>query len=316
MEGDGFAILSEHQLYRYYIRYDYNRRLPEFVDGRNNIDFTWAPMIDTLTNGRQSTVAPVASSRQKEYYYTVEGRYRSQSEPEPFSARLIFDYRTGKMISAVKLGKTQINEFEARSGDIFTPESLYYDKKRNETRIMELGDIAIEECGIWLEHRLLDDGQYVMGLYVEDLSGNGNWSWMPVNISGQSVPAISVSLGDIIGEWSGYGPYEDTQFAFGFSEDKLSENESALLRSAYDLDFASCHIWRWGEVTVSSPGKKEKRAVGIYRLRNRDGLAWLTILLFPEGGAEPVYMEFLSDLKDGHLRLRDIFQSGEYLLKR
>lgn len=316
VEESGFTIFNEHPLYRYYAGYAGERRLPEFVDGRNNIDFTWAPTLDVLTNGKRSVIAPAFPLRGQDYYFTVTGKYKSADEPDRFSARLSFDYRTGKMMSAVSLDDMQINEFETEAGDAFWPESSYYDKKTDEIRIIELGRLTVGDCGIWLEPRLLTDGIYAIGLYVEDLSGNGNWTWESIDIAGQPSPNASVSVRDIVGKWTGYGPYESTQFAFEFSDRKLSEEDKQISRTLYDLEYPSCSIWRLGQITIRAPGKDDKISQFAYRLKSDEGFSWLTVILFPEGQPEPVYMAFLISLNGDELHMRDIFQSGEYSLRR
>ena len=315
-DSNGFAILNEHELYRYYINDIANRRLPEFIDGRNNIDFTWAPIIDVLTNGQESVIAPARPSRQQEYYFTIEGKYKSRNEAEPFPVVLFFDYRTGKMLSAVKLGETLINEFEPKAGDIFTPGSMYYDKKKEELKFIDLAKITVGECGIWIEPRLLTKGNYSIGLYVEDLSGNSNWAWKTVNISGQPISLRTISVQDISGTWVGYGPYEETEFTFEFSIDELSEDDKEQLRSIFNLGFPNCNIWRWGNTTINTMGKEEKVALSAYRLWNLDGLTLLTIILFPQGESGPIPMTFLADIQGNKLHLRDIYQSGDYSLSR
>jgi hypothetical protein len=178
-----------------------------------------------------------------------------------------------------------------------------------------LGGITFGNCGIWIEPRILTEGQYAIGLNVEDLSGNENWAWKTVNISGQPISHPAFSIQDILGKWVGYGPYENTEFAFEFSENELSDNDKKQLRSI-DLEFPSCNIWRWGETKINTVGKTEKRAPNAYRLWNVDGSTFLGIILFPESEAEPIYMTFSVYLQENKIHLRDIYQSGEYLLSK
>jgi hypothetical protein len=322
LENDGYVILNEHELYRYYINNTGKRRLPEFVNGRNNIDFTWAPTIDELTNGQESVIAPAIPTRQQEYYYVIVGKYERKNESQPFSAVLYFDYRTGKMISARELRQTltnevkETNEFEPKVGDVFTPKTYYYDLNKKEKEAIYLDGITFGNCGIWIEPRILTKGQYAIGLNVEDLSGNGNWAWKTVNISGQPISHPAISIQDLLGKWVGYGPYENTEFVFYFSENELSENDKKQLRSIFDLGFPSCNIWRWGETKINTVGKTEKKALSAYRLWNEDGLTFLAIILFPENETEPVYMTFSVYLQENKIHMRDIYQSGEYLLSK
>lgn len=314
--GSKFIILNEHQLYRYYLDYKGDRKLPEFVDGRNNIDFTWAPIIDVLTNGKKTIVAPAVPLRLHEYYFSIEGKYKSHDEPEPFSARLIFDYRTGKMVSSIRSDNMQISEFETRTGDIFQPEFTYYDTETHEIKTVAMDEISLVDCGIWLEPQLLKEGRYSIGLYVEDLSGNGNWTWRSIDIAGQPHLRPNVSVKDLFGAWEGYGPYKDTKFVFEFSEQKISEDNMQIFRSVFGLEFPLCSIWRWGRLVIYAPEKEAKKAQLIYRIRNYDGHTWITVILFPENQSYPIYMAFLVDLAGNELHMRDIFESGGYLLKR
>lgn len=313
-----FIVLNEHQLYRYYLGYKGGRRLPEFVDGRNNIDFTWAPIIDVLTNGKKTVVAPAVPLRSHEYYFSIDGKYKSHDEPKPFPARLIFDYRTGKMISSIRLDDNdmQISEFEISTGDIFQPEFTYYDSETHEIKTMVMDEISFVNSGIWLEPQLLKEGRYSIGLYVEDLSGNGNWTWRSIDIAGQPPLHPDISVRDLFGGWEGYGPYNDTKFVFEFSDHKISEEDIQTFRMVFGLEFPLCSIWRWGRLAICAPGKEVKKAQLIYRIRNRDGHTWITVILFPENQSNPIYMAFLVDLAGNELHMRDIFESGEYLLRR
>lgn len=315
-EGPNFIILNEHQLSRYYLEYKGKRRLPEFVDGRNNIDFTWAPVIDVLTNGQKTVVAPAVPLRLREYYFSIEGKYKSCDEPEPFSARLIFDCRTGKLISSIRLDDMKISEFETRTGDIFQPEFTYYDSDTHEIKTVVMDEINFLDCGVWLEPQLLKEGEYSIGLYVEDLSGNGNWTWRSIDIAGQPSLHPSISVKELFSRWEGYGPYKDTKFIFEFSDQKISEEDMQILRTVFGLEFPICSIWRWGRSTIYAPGKEVKKAQFIYRIRNYDGYTLMTVILFPENQSYPIYMAFLVDLVGKELKMRDIFESGEYLLRR
>ena len=304
-EADRFVILNEHQVSRYYLDYTDDRKLPEFVDGRNNIDFTWAPVIDVLTNGKTSVIAAAYPLGMQDYYFTIDGNYERANETEPFYSRLFFDYMTGKMISAWRVSDTAINEFEPQAGDVFTPKSIYLDSEMDEIINVELEGLTFGDCGIWLEPRPLDDGKYLIGLYVEDLSGNWNMSLRRVDIAGQPSSNPPISIRDIQGRWVGYGPYKDTKFEFEFSDTKLPEMDI----------FPLCSIWRWGTLNITTQGKEEKRPQFIYRLRNEDGHTLLTIILLPED-QEEIYMAFLVSLEGDELHMKDIFESGGYLLRR
>lgn len=305
VEGDRLIMLNEHQVSRYYPEYSGSRKLPEFLDGRNNIDYTWAPVIDVLTNGETSVIAPAYPLGAEDYYFTIDGKYRRSNETEPFSSRLIFDYMTGRLISAWRIDDMLINEFEPKVGDVFRPESIDIDGEMDVMEAIEMEGLTFGDCGIWLEPRPLEEGRYLVGLYVKDLSGNWNLTLRSVDIAGQPALNPPTSLRSILGRWAGYGPYGDTQFVFEFSESKLP---------MMDI-FPLCSIWRWGTFSVKAPGKEDKVAQFIYRVRNDDGRTLLTMILLPED-QDAIYMAFLISLEGDQLEMQDIFESGLYSLKR
>ncbi len=303
-EGDELVMLNEHQVSRYYMDYTGSRKLPEFVDGRNNIDFTWAPVIDVLTNGEKSVIAPAYPYGMQDYYFTVDGKYQRKNETEPFSSRLKFNYMTGKMESALRVDKILISEFLPQAGDIFVPESINLDEN-DEIKVVELEGLIFEDCGIWLEPRPLEEGRYMIGLYVEDLSGNSNITLRGIDVAGQPALNPPISPRDILGRWAGYGPYGDTQFVFEFSESKLPMM----------AEFPLCSIWRWGTLSIRAPGREEKIAQFVYRLRNDDGRTLVTVILLPKG-QDAIYMAFLTSLEGDEIQMYDVFESGVYSLKR
>ncbi len=310
LEGDELVMLNEHQVSRYYLDYTGSRKLPEFVDGRNNIDFTWAPVIDVLTNGEKSVIAPAYPYDMQDYYFTVDGKYQRKNETEPFSSRLIFNYMTGKMKSALRVDDILISEFLPQAGDIFVPESIALYEENDEIKVVELEGLIFGDCGIWLEPRPLDEGRYMIGLYLKDLSGNANITMRGIDVAGQPALRPPISPRDILGRWAGYGPYGDTQFFFEFSESKLSESKPSMM-----AEFPLCSIWRWGTLSIKAPGREEKVAQFVYRLRNNDGLTLMTLILLPKG-RDSIYMAFLVSLEGDELKMYDVFESGVYSLKR
>jgi len=198
-----------------------------------------------------------------------------------------------------------INEFEPKVGDVFRPESIDIDGEMDVMEAIEMEGLTFGDCGIWLEPRPLEEGRYLVGLYVKDLSDNWNLTLRSVDIAGQPALNPPISLRSILGRWAGYGPYGDTQFVFEFSESKLP---------MMDI-FPLCSIWRWGTFSVKAPGKEDKVAQFIYRVRNDDGRTLLTMILLPED-QDAIYMAFLISLEGDQLEMQDIFESGLYSLKR
>ncbi|MBN2066984.1 MAG: hypothetical protein JW744_00775 [Candidatus Diapherotrites archaeon] len=207
IQGNSVLLINTHELTQNYREYEGERKLPEFFDGENNINYTWTPMAEIITNGRELVIAPLQPAGQSDYYFSAIGEYRSASEQKTFDASLVFDYRIGSLIGAMRLneagGKITPSSFQPREGDTFTPYIEAVNLSTGEIGLMKADPIQLREQGIWLDLTLLGEGQYSIGLIVTDISGNMAPGFTTVTVEGQPESDETITLQDIMGKWVG-----------------------------------------------------------------------------------------------------------------
>ncbi len=282
VQGDMIFMLNNHPLTQAYTDYKGERKLPEFFDGENNIDFTWAPAAEVLTNGQKQVIAPLYPLGDGDYYFSASGSYKQANEAKPFDARLVFDYRTGQLLQATRLtdiGAQQVpSDFTPQKGDSFTPYMEFYNMQTQEYGVANADSISFGDDGLWIDLTLLPEGQYMVGLFVGDLSGNFGALFEPITVAGQPQPNPSVSNSDVAGNWLGDG--------LGFNI----------------LADGTC---------TSIVGIKQNSCV--YWFRNNNGLPLMSFLI-DAGEAEPVYVVFMVEAAQNKLVLTELFEGGKYVL--
>lgn len=315
--GDDVVIQNGHEWVTIYDNDTSSHKHPKlFADlpDINEFESLWFPMTDVLTDGQESILAPTFQFGVNDDYFAVIGYYLKKGEKNPFLAGLIFDYRTGSLISAKTL-QEPLSEFVPQPGDIFTPRHDVYDAQENKISRHKLGKaITFGDCGVWLDSCPLPDGLYKIGVHVVDLSGNEDFKWATVNVSGQPAPNRDLSGRDLLGKWVGYNPsYENTTFNFEFEEERLSRDD---MKSQFGLDIPSCNVWYRCDAMIDTTGKPEKHPLAAYWIRHEHGWPLLTLLLLPEGRSEPISMAFLADVQQNKLYLMDLYEGGKYTLTK
>jgi len=282
MEKGGVTyFLNNHPLTQSYVDYEGERKLPEFFDGENSIDFTWAPMAETLTNGIDTVIAPFYPAGSSDYYFATNGEYSSPSGA-PFEARLIFDYRTGQLLQATRidyLGEQAIpSDFSPEKGGIYTPYIEFYNNTTGEFGITKADSITFGNNGVWTDLALLPEGQYVLGILVGDISGNSAAQFADVSVKGQPSPDQTLSIEGITGNWQG----EELGFRI--------------------MDDGNC---------MSIVGQKQNPCV--YWFRNNNGLPLITFLI-SAGSPDPVFVVFMARATEHKLVLTEMIQGAKYVL--
>ena len=275
-------MLNTHNLTQVYTDYNGERKLPEFVDGVNNIDFTWAPVAEVFTNGQKQVIAPLSPAGGSDYYFASNGEYQSAGEPNPFDAVLVFDYRTGELVSATRLttvgNETVASGFIPVVGDLFSPYIEFYDNVSGEFGLTKADSISFGENGLWVDLALLPENQYMIGFFIGDISGNYATQFTVVDVQNQPKANPEVSNSDIIGNWIGDGLGLDI------------------------FDDSTC---------ISTVGMKPSPCV--YWFRNNKGLPLVSFLI-DNGTQEPVFMVFMVDASSKKIELTEMFEGGKYVL--
>ncbi|GEM_PF-800776 len=279
VHGDTIYMLSSHPLIQVYREYEGDRKLPEFVDGENSIDYTWVPTATYITNGKEQIIAPIQPFGKGDYFFAVQGEYSGREET--FDAVLVFDYRTGSLLNALRIIETQDTaaqkEFLVREGDIFTPYMEYYDMQAREYSLMKSDSIAVSENGLGLDIFLLPDGQYVVGIFVSDLLGNTVTDIATVNVAGQPEENPGISVHNVTGNWIG------EQISFEIREDGTCISKTASSQN-------ECTYW----------------------FRNNG----LPLISFYIQADELVFAVFMVEATENRLTLTEMFEGQKYVMWR
>ncbi|MBN1941444.1 MAG: hypothetical protein JW772_04660 [Candidatus Diapherotrites archaeon] len=281
MQDNKILFLNYHALTQNYRDYEGDRRLPEFFDGENSINYTWAPMAEVLTNGTDFIVAPFSPAGMSDYFFTTLGEYKLAGDPNSFEARLIFDYRTGTLLEAAQImeidGKPAPSAFAPSQGDTFSPYIEYYDMQTGETGYAKSNSLEFGSNGIWSDLAILPEGDYAIGLFVRDISGNTAPAFADATVSAQPTPNTYISKEDIVGNWIG------KSLSFEIFEDN------------------TC---------VSSVGLKKTPCT--YWFRNNTA----PMISFYIEADTLTYVTFLVDASQNKLELTEVLEGAEYVLWR
>jgi hypothetical protein len=282
LQGDKIFLIDSHPLTQVYRDYEGDRRLPEFLDGANEIDYTMTPIASEITNGEKTVVAPLQSFGKGDYYFTVQGEYLRNGEQAPFNAILVFDYRYGSLLGALEIaeenGKATQKEFLLKQGDIFTPYVEFYNRATLTYGVEKLDSLAIGEQGLGIDTFLLPEGDYLIGLFVSDLTGNTATDFATVKVAGQPKPNNTVSKSSVIGKWVGDG--------LGF---EILEDNKCI--STVGLNQADCEYW----------------------FRNNNGLPLISFYIQKEG---VIFVTFMAEASENKLSLTEMLEGKKYVLWR
>ncbi len=205
IQGDNILLFSSWPLEYTTKTYEGDRRLPDFVDGTNPIIYAWATSGRILTNGTDTTIAPIQSFGNSTFFYSSRGEYLVAGEQQPFDALLIFDLRHGELLGAlqvVQMGEgSTMKEFIPQSGDMFTPYLETYNTNTGEYGFAKADPISLGEGGIWVDFSLVPDGKYVIGIFVQDVTGNTGIIMSVIDVEDQKANDFSVTEDKIVGKW-------------------------------------------------------------------------------------------------------------------
>ncbi len=205
VQGDNIFMLSSWPLEYTTKTYEDGRRLPDFVDGENPIIYDWGASSRILKNGTDQTVAPIQPFGRATYFYAAQGEYLRAGETQPFDAVLLFDLRHGGLLGALQIIETPAGatekEFLPLQGDQFTPYMEVYNMQTMQYSLAKADPITLGENGIWVDFSLVPEGQYVIGVFVQDVTGNAMADIATVNVAGQPEPNPSISINNLVGRW-------------------------------------------------------------------------------------------------------------------
>ncbi len=276
---DKIYMLNNHNLIQTYQEYEGDRNLPQFFDGVNTIDHTWVPTASYITNGADSIIAPLQPFGKGDNYFAVQGEYIKGSQI--FDAILVFDFRTGLLLNALEIIETENGitqkEFLIEKEGVFSPYMEYYDTFLGEYSYMKTDSIQITENGLGIDQFLLPEGEYVIGLFVSDLTGNVVTDIASVEVKGQPAPNFGISAQNIIGNWVGE--------SIGF---EIKEDESCVFRTKTRED--SCMYW----------------------FRNNNGLPLLSFYI--QADNDIIYVNFMVEATENKLTLTEMFEGGKEIL--
>ena len=257
------------------------REIPDFVDGANPISYKWTPKVRVLTNGAEQVIAPLQPFRSNGYYYLTNGEYVTADGKQTFDAIIIFDLRYGSILGALQVIEaggdiTSQKEFLPQPGDKFTPYIEVYSMSTGILSLAKTGQIEFSENLIWADYVLLDKGQYSVGLFVQDVTGNTAGNFIGVNVIDVPDARPDITLNDVVGKWEGGG------YGLEIKEDGTS---------------------------ISSSGGYAKE--GAYWFRNRNGQPLITLYSSTD---DTMLITFLIDVRENALLLTEIFEGDEYTL--
>jgi hypothetical protein len=280
-QGDKIFLIDSHPLTQVYQDYEGDRKLPEFFDGPNNIDYTWTPIVSTITNGEKTIIVPLQPFGKGGYYFAVQGEYLHKGEQEPFKAMLVFDYRYGSLLGALEIaekdGKATQKEFLVQTGDAFTPYVEFYSQATGTYGLAKLESLEIGEKGLGIDVFLLPEGDYVIGLFVSDITGNTVTDFATVKVTGQPEPNKNILEKDIIGKWIGDG--------LGF---EIFEDNKCL--STVGLKQTECEYW----------------------FRNNNGLPLTSFYIKKD--SDIIFVNFMVEASGNKLILTEMLEGKKYVL--
>ena len=282
LQGNKIFLIDSHPLTQVYQDYEGDRKLPEFLDGANNIDYTMTPIASEITNGEKTVVAPLQPFGKGDYYFTVQGEYRRNGEQDTFNAMLVFDYRYGSLLGALEIAeeneKATQKEFLLQQGDVFTPYVEFYDQSTQIYGMEKLDSLAIGKQGLSIDVFLLPEGDYMIGLFVSDITGNTATDFATVKVTGQPEQNNAVSKNSVIGKWIGDG--------LGFE----------ILE---------------GNKCISTVGLKQTECE--YRFRNNNGLPLISFYIKKE---DVIFVNFMAEASENKLSLTEMLEGKKYVLWR
>ncbi|MFH1586879.1 MAG: clostripain-related cysteine peptidase [Candidatus Diapherotrites archaeon] len=205
VQGNTIYLLSSWPIEYTTKTYEGDRVLPDFADGVSPIIYDWATSVRVLTDGETTTIAPVQPFGKGTFFYSALGEYLQKGNNEPFTAQLIFDLRHGGLLGALQViptgGESTMKEFLPQVGDSFTPYIETYDMGTGAYGISKSDPIDLGENGIWVDFSLVPEGKYIIGIIVQDVTGNAGIDMRTVEIVGQKAADFSIIQENLVGKW-------------------------------------------------------------------------------------------------------------------
>ncbi|MBC8075829.1 MAG: forkhead-associated protein, partial [Chloroflexales bacterium] len=260
--------------------------IPNWNDGDNDVNYTWAPLSWNMTNGSDQIAVLVGPVKYGTDSYGVEGTYTSKRTGEQIDVGLLFRVSAGRgelqRIWGFPRGQEQdLQPFELNpeAGDTFTAKLRTYADKDGKLKpgVVSGEQITFSEQPMEVFTAPAPSGdKYVAGLLVRDVSGQFDYQFNPLTIdnsgAGQTTqPTPAPTPAD---SQTGDRPYRND-----------------------DLKFSLSHPADWqpntpgtSRVVFASPEGDKFLSVGVYSLNkpaadaNRDILEQLVQVLEKEPG--------------------------------
>ncbi len=165
--------------------------LPAWSDDATAVRLDWRASSWYLSNGEDVIDLPLSATDYGSNIFTVDGTYteRKTGEEIPVSVEFEIAQKRGTLVHVWGLGNgandvPQLYEIEPREGDTFTPDiQTYSDNDAEDEEVVYVGEaITFGTTPLVAVEGPAHTGEYVVGLIVEDVSGDTSEHYSEVTV--------------------------------------------------------------------------------------------------------------------------------------